>query len=56
MIDPERFGQLVVEALWLGFVAVLWMVLRIVGLDQEERPMTDNRWARTPQRSLRTAV
>jgi hypothetical protein len=33
MIDPERFKQLVVEAIWLGFlVAVIWMVLRIVGL------------------------
>ena len=32
-LTPERLKQLVVEALWLGFlVAVIWMVLRIVGL------------------------
>jgi hypothetical protein len=33
LIDPERLKQLVIEALWLGFlVAIIWMVLRIVGL------------------------
>ena len=33
MIDPEQLKQLIVEALWLGFlVAIIWMVLRIVGL------------------------
>ena len=33
MIDPEQLKQLIVEALWLAFlVAIIWMVLRIVGL------------------------
>jgi uncharacterized membrane protein YhdT len=32
-LTPERFKQLAIEALWLGFlVAIIWMVLRIVGL------------------------
>jgi hypothetical protein len=33
LIDPEGLMQLVVEALWLGFlITIIWMVLRIVGL------------------------
>jgi hypothetical protein len=33
LLTPERFKQLVIETLWLGFlIIVIWMVLRAVGL------------------------
>jgi hypothetical protein len=32
-LTPERLKQLIIEALWLGFlIAIIWMVLRVVGL------------------------
>jgi hypothetical protein len=32
-LAPQRLKQLVIEAIWLGFlVAIIWIVLRVVGL------------------------